>query len=279
MYFIIKTLILALVEAFTEFLPISSTGHLIIVGKFLAMPDTNFSKFYNIIIQLAAILAVMFHYRSELKEIVRSLLSYRRQANDKWTPFVIKVIIASMPAAILGLLFHDFIEEKLFSVYSVSIALFLGGLLMIFAEKKASIKAKEKDIEELSWRSALFSGFFQCLALIPGMSRSASSIIGAWFGGMQTGLATKFSFYMAMPIMCGASFYSLLKFILRQKNSLGSIFTSQELIALILSFALCFIVSLFVVRAFLHFLSKKGLRFFAYYRLILAVILLFLLLK
>lgn len=264
--FILKALLLAILEALTEFLPVSSTGHLILFGELLAFPSSNFSKLFNILIQFAAILAVMVHYR---KTFLQKLKDFRKEKN-----FWLSLVLATLPIFVFAFLLDDWLDTYFMNPLSIAIALIVGALLLLYFEKNVLPRAKTEKIEEVSLGQAIKVGLFQCLALFPGMSRSASTLIGAWHVGLKTPLALDFSFYMAVPALCGASAFSLIKFFVKQGNFY---LNATESMALGLAFVLSFVLSLVVIRLFLNFVKQKPLRFFAYYRLILASIILSLL--
>ena len=262
MILFLKAIILGIVEGFTEFLPISSTGHLIIVNKWIAF-DPAFTKMFDVVIQLGAILAVVYFFR---KEIFPWMVTKekRPQIFDLWKKSVIGVI----PAIILGLIFAKTIEAKLFNPITVAVMLILGGIALIVIEKR---KHKETitSIQQLSIKTVLLIGLFQCLAMIPGTSRSAATIIGALLLGATRAVAVEFSFFLAIPTMVAASGYDLLKH--------GYTMTSTDLAVLAIGFITTFVVSLLVVSVFMKWIRKNRLSSFGYYRIILgALILLFL---
>lgn len=265
LFLLLKALLLALIEALTEFLPVSSTGHLILVGDALQFGREDFRAMFQIVIQLGAILAVVVVYFSFLWERFLSLLKGQKQALHFWA----YLLVACFPAALLGVLFHDKIESYLFHPLPVAVGLFLGSILLLYGEKYLLPHARQSKIEDLTWKSTLRAGLGQCLALFPGVSRSAASIVGAWWGKMQTQLAAEFSFFMAIPILLGASSLSLLKFIIRRQSNQLPIYAEEKLL-LLLAFFVTFFLSLLVVKAFLRFLKKYPLKYFAYYRLVLA---------
>lgn len=261
-FFILKALLLALIEALTEFLPVSSTGHLLLFSHALSFEQGDFSILFSVLVQLAAILAVCVHYR---KVFLSKIQNFQQNKN-----FFYHLLIASLPAFVLGFLFDDFIETHFMSVYSVAFWLLVGALLLLWFEKKKMPLAKTDCLEKMTLRQALCMGCFQCLALMPGFSRSASTLMGGWQAGLQTSLALDFSFFMAVPVMFGASFYSLLKFFIKRQSFF---FQPTEAWALGLSFLLSFFLSWIVIRLFLQFVKKKPLRYFAYYRILLAIFL------
>jgi undecaprenyl-diphosphatase len=266
-YFILKTIIIGIVEGITEFLPISSTGHMIIVGDFInfkaPLVSKDYAKMFDVVIQLGAILAIIVLY---WKKIKNSLINIDNYGFKLWR----NVILAFIPSAVLGLAFHDKIEEYLFSTVTVSVALVIGAILMLYMEKKYRRTNKVKSIDDVNINQALKIGLFQCLSLWPGMSRSASTIMGGWVSGLSNIAAAEFSFFLALPTMLAASGYVILKAIFK-----GTVaFTASEVVGLVVGFVVSFLVALLVVDGFIAFLKKKPMRVFAIYRLLLGSILL-----
>ncbi len=264
----IKAIILGIIEGLTEFLPISSTGHLIIAGDILNFKG-DFAVLFEVVIQLGAILAVIYFYRSKIFSSIKELKP-GQSGFELWS----KVIIAFLPSAILGLLLKDFIEGKLFTTTTVGVALLLGALLILIVEKWRSISStvKIQRIEDVTYRYALIIGIAQCMALFPGMSRSASTIIGGIIIGMTLKSAAEFSFFLAIPTMLSATTLSLW-------NGASDL-TMLNWIVLAVGFFVSFITALLVIDKFLVFLTKHSLKPFAYYRFFLGfVILLYFILK
>lgn len=258
MSLLIKALIMGIVEGLTEFLPVSSTGHMIIVGDFIDFKGESFHTMFEIVIQLGAILAVIFYYRDKIIDSLRHL-----KPGDKGFELWFKIFIAFLPSAVIGLLFNDIIEEYLFSSFSVAIALIVGGFLMIFAENIFGRWGLD-DMDKTDVKQAFTIGIGQCLALIPGMSRSASTIMGGMAAGLSTKAAAEFSFFLAIPTMIAASSYSLIKGF--------SSMTSIQWQALGIGFVVSFIVALLAVDVFLSFLKKHSIKTFAYYRIVFGII-------
>ena len=206
----LKAVIIGIVEGITEFLPISSTGHMIIVGNLINFQAPAYPKAYvdmfEVVIQLGAILAIVVLYWDKIKNSLLNIMP-GRWGFKLW----FNIMVAFIPAAIIGLLLHKTIEEKLFNAVTVSLALIVGGFLMIFMENKYRRGNPTKSIEDVSVVQAFKIGCFQCLALWPGMSRSASTIMGAWVSGLNTVAAAEFSFFLAIPTMVAASGLSLIK--------------------------------------------------------------------
>lgn len=258
---IIKAFLLGIVEGVTEFLPISSTGHMIIVGHFLNF-EGDFAKLFEIVIQLGAILAIIVLFK---KKIFGSLkyLKPGEYGFKLWSG----IIVAFIPSGIIAFLLHDKVEELLMKPMPVSLALLVGGIWMIFAEQKYRRNSKTVRVEDVNYTQAFLIGVFQCLAILwPGFSRSASTIIGGWIVGLSTVAAAEFSFFLALPTMVIATGYSLLK------TSL--ILSGTEIMALLVGFIVSFIVALIVVDKFINYLKHKPMKGFAYYRIIIGVVLL-----
>lgn len=254
----IKALIMGVVEGITEFLPISSTGHMIIVGDFIDFKGGSFHTMFEIVIQLGAILAVIYYYRHKIFDSLRHL-----RPGDKGFELWFKIFIAFLPSAVIGLLINDFIEKHLFSSFTVAIALVVGGFLMILAENSFGRWGMD-DMDKTDAGQALTIGIGQCLALIPGMSRSASTIMGGMAAGLSVKAAAEFSFFLAIPTMIAATAYSLVK-------GYSGMSTVQWQ-ALGIGFVVSFIVALLAVDRFLSFLKKHSLKSFAYYRIVVGVI-------
>lgn len=260
---VLKAIAIAIVEGITEFVPVSSTGHMIIVGNIINFKG-EFANIFEIVIQLGAILAIIVLYWNKIWNSVVDFFKWKPSGIKFW----INIIIACVPAVVLGLLLNDKINEYLFNPLTVALALVVGGILMIVTENKFRNKYSTESIEQISIKQSFKIGCFQCLALWPGMSRSASTIIGGWISGVSTVAATEFSFFLAIPIMMGATGLTLVKS--------GMSFSNGEVITLIIGFVTAFLVSLIVVEKFISYLKKKPMKVFAIYRIIIGVVLLFL---
>ena len=246
-----QAVIIAIVEGITEFLPVSSTGHMIITETLLGMNIDSFAKTFTVNIQFGAILSV--------------LVLYWRRFLQSWT-FYQKLFIAFLPAALLGFLAGDLIDGLLGNVVVVAVALLVGGILLLFVDRWFS---DTREDQEITWRHALKIGMWQCLALVPGVSRSAATIVG----GMQQKLtrtnAAEFSFFLAVPTMAAASAYKLLK---DYKH-----INSQNLGLLAVGNVVAFLVAMIAIKTFITFLQKHGFRLFGWYRIIVGAVLLLLL--
>lgn len=263
--FILKSIILGIVEGITEFLPVSSTGHLIIFQNLIGFQgDSNYIEMYTYVIQLGAILAVVILYRRKiiqtLVNFLPSTVGYQRSGFKFW----FMIVIACIPGGVVGILLNDTADQYLFFPIPVAITLFLGAIAMIYAEKKFRNNLPGREIN-VSVKQAWIIGLFQCLAIIPGMSRSASTIIGGWVAGLSTVAATEFSFFLAIPVMVGMSLLKVMK--------IGGLLTlsSQETIALAVGFFVSFIVALIVINKFISYLKRKPMIIFAQYRMVFAI--------
>lgn len=267
---IIKTIILGIVEGITEWLPISSTGHMILVDEFMKLKvRPEFMDIFLVVIQLGAILAVVILFWSKLWPF-----NLKRQAGEKiintdkillW----IKILIASVPAAIIGLAFDDQIDEMLTGdarAFVVAGALIVYGILFIIIE---NLKKKERltDLNKMPYLTALYIGLIQCLSLVPGTSRSGSTILGASLLGTSRTVAAEFSFFLGIPAMFGASAIKLLKFFAD-----GFMFTSEEIIILLVGCVVSFIVSILAIKFLVGYIKKHDFKAFGVYRIILGVL-------
>lgn len=248
-----EAFILAIVEGLTEFLPVSSTGHMIIVSSVLGIAADPFTKTFTVAIQFGAILSVVVLY---WKRFFQSL------------DFYFKLLVAFIPAMVLGLLLSDYIDQLLERVEVVAIMLILGGILFLFVDKIFK-DSETNGSTTITYKTALRIGFFQTIAMIPGVSRSAATIIGGLTQKLTKKVAAEFSFFLAVPTMAAATGYKLLKFYLD-----GNKFGSDEIGVLIFGNVVAFIVALLAIKSFITFLTKHGFKLFGYYRIILGVIIL-----
>lgn len=248
-----EALIIAIIEGLTEFLPISSTGHMMITSAILGVEATPFVKLFTITIQLGAILSVVVLY---FKRFFKSV------------EFYTKLVVAFMPAAIFGVLLGDYIDAALENLIGVSVALFLGGIILLFVDKwfKDNNQDDEKDI---TYIKALKIGLFQCLAMWPGMSRSASTIIGGMTQKLTRKNAAEFSFFLAVPTMFAATAKKLLDFYKE-----GITLSSNEINILIFGNVVAFIVALLAIKSFIGYLNKHGFKAFGWYRIVVGGVLL-----
>ncbi len=274
---ILKILILSLVEGITEWLPISSTGHLILVEQFVKLnQSTEFWEFFLIFIQLGAILSVIVLFFNKLNpfrlkktasmQTKRIDLIGELQFDQLTFELWLKVIVATIPAVIFGLTLDDFIEEKLLNPWVVSVALIVYGIAFIMIESRPKVKTKKISLNQISYKTALLVGFFQVLALIPGTSRSGATIIGGILLGMERVAITEFTFFMAIPVMFGASLLKLLK--------VGLIFNLTEWFLLIFGFVMSFLVSIMAIKFLVNYIKKHDFKAFGWYRIVLGIVVL-----
>jgi undecaprenyl-diphosphatase len=252
---VVQSIVIAIVEGLTEFIPISSTGHMIITGKLLGINEDEFAKVFTIAIQLGAILAVVVLYWKKFFDL------------KNWQ-FYIKLLVGVIPAIILGLLFSKKIDALLESTTTVAIALLAGGIVLIFVDnffKNPTIKSEK----QVSFKTSFVIGFWQCLAMIPGVSRSAASIIGGMQQKLTRSAAAEFSFFLAVPTMLAATGYKLIQF---YKDNGG--FSGEEIKLLAIGNVVAFVVALLAIKFFIDFLKKHGFRVWGIYRVILGIILL-----
>ncbi len=264
-----KAVILGIVEGVTEFLPISSTGHLILAGSILSFTDER-AKVFEIFIQLGAILSVVWIYRAKILNVISNI--GKKDANR----FIINILIAFLPAALIGLKIHSYIKANLFNPFTVSFALIFGGVAILVIERLVNSplppfnKGGEggiSGVDNISFRSALGVGFAQVLSLFPGVSRSGATIMGGLVIGLDRKTATEFSFFLAIPTMFAATTYDLLKNIKYLSVSDFPLFTTGFIVA--------FITAMVVIKAFLSFITRHDFSAFAYYRIIFGIIVLF----
>ncbi len=267
--FAFKAALLGVVEGLTEFLPVSSTGHLIIFSNLLKFSDnTAFANMFTMVIQLGAILAVLVLYRKKIWDTIVHLFPNNKVSFEQsGLYFWLMIGISCIPAAVIGIPFDDLIEEKLFNPIVVACALLVGGLWMMYAEGKLrGSQTTTLSATKITARMAIIVGLFQVLSIVPGMSRSASTIIGGWVAGFSTVAAAEYSFFLAIPVMFGQALLNILK-------AQGTLLAS-EWIALGIGFVVSFIVALGVIGSFISYLQKKPMKVFAIYRIIFAFIVL-----
>ncbi len=251
---IFEAVIIAIVEGITEFLPISSTGHMIITSSLLHIEKDAFTKLFEVAIQLGAILAVVVLY-------------WKKFFDFKSWHFYLKLIVAVAPALLLGFLFSDKIDQLLESPTTVAITLLVGGIILLFIDKVFTTHTIDKE-ENIPYFRAFMIGVWQCIAMIPGVSRSASTIIGGMQQKLTRKLAAEFSFFLAVPTMCAATGYKLLKGY--------KIIHAEEIKLLLVGNLVAFIVAMIAIKFFIEYLQKHGFKLFGYYRIIAGIILLIL---
>ncbi len=257
---ILKAVVISVIEGLTEFLPVSSTGHMIIAGDLLQFND-DIGKAFEIVIQLGAILAICWEYRARLLHVTRGLgrdpVAHR---------FVANLFIAFLPVAIVGLLFHKAIKAHLFQPFTVAIAFIIGGLIIYWVEKKRTYRPYIHDVDEMSWRDALTVGLAQVLSLIPGTSRSGATIIGGMVFGLSRQTATEFSFFLAIPVMFAASGYDLYKH--------WDVMNMQQAWIFLIGFIVAFFSAFIATKALVRFVASHSFMVFAWYRIAFGILLL-----
>lgn len=254
MLLLFKALIMGLVEGITEFLPVSSTGHLIITADIVGFWVKEKRDVFEVVIQLGAILAVCYEYRVRLFAVMQGLTTQVSAQR-----FALNVTVAFLPAAILGFFFIKLIKFYLFNPVTVAVALLVGGVLILWAEKRQHV-VRVQEVDEMDWRDALKVGLSQCLALIPGTSRSGATIIGGLFFGLSRKAASEFSFFLAIPTMFAATFYDVLK----HRDE----FAAADLPVFAVGFGVSFISALLVIRALMRFIAHHDFTIFAWYRIV-----------
>ncbi len=256
---LIPALILGIVEGLTEFLPVSSTGHLILVGQLLGFNDDK-GKVFEIAIQFAAILAVVWEYRARLAHTLTSITSETVSQR-----LAINLIVAFLPAAVLGFLFLKQIKAHLFNPIVVASAFIIGGFLILWAERRQHFIHAES-VDDMTWRDALKVGFAQALSMIPGTSRSGATIIGGLFFGMSRRAATEFSFFLAIPTMFAATLYDVYKH--------RDLFSVDDIALFAVGGTVSFISAFLAVRGLIRFISRHDFTVFAWYRIAFGVLVL-----
>ncbi|OYU57244.1 MAG: undecaprenyl-diphosphatase [Chitinophagaceae bacterium BSSC1] len=253
----VESIIIAIVEGLTEFLPVSSTGHMIITSRILGIETDEFTKLFEVAIQLGAILSVVVLYWSKFFPLNRK-------------GFYLKLVVAVIPALVLGFVFSKKIDALLESPLTVAITLLLGGIILLFIDKLFQTNTIEED-EDITLKQALIIGFWQCLAMIPGTSRSAASIIGGMQQKLTRNLAAEFSFYLAVPTMAAATGYKILKAYLDTPELLNN---TDNLLALLVGSMVAFVVAMLAIKFFIGFLQRNGFKLFGWYRIIVGLALL-----
>ena len=268
---VIKVIILGIVEGITEWLPISSTGHMILVEQFLRLNvSEEYWNMFLVVIQLGAILAVVFLYFPRLwpftKTNPKETGIFRVMDRKKFVMWL-KILISCVPAIVIGLPFDDWLDEHLYNYPTVALMLIIYGILFLLIEKRnKKVKPIIRNIDQIDYVTALLIGMFQVLALIPGTSRSGATILGGIILGMSRKTASEYTFFLAIPVMLGASLLKLVKF--------GLIFSGFELFLLIVGMLVAFFVSIFAIKFLLKYIRNHDFTVFGYYRIILGVIVL-----
>lgn len=270
----IRVVILGIIEGITEWIPVSSTGHLMILDRIwpgnASMFTPAFTSMFNVVIQLGAILAVIIVFFHKLNPVSGYKTKEQKQAT--WTLWG-KILLAVVPAAVLGLLLDDFLEEHLYNAWVVTAMLILYGILFLVIEERQKTKvATVLRHQDVTWKTALFIGLFQVLALIPGTSRSGVTILGGLMLGLGRYIATEFTFFMAIPVMFGASALKFFKYVFIDKFTP----TVTQWLVLLVASAVAFAVSLFVIKGVLKYVKTHDFKGFGVYRILLGILLVFL---
>jgi len=271
MYFIeaLKAFFIGIVQGITEWLPVSSTGHMILFNEFVKMDvSEEFFELFEVVIQFGSILAVLVLFFDKLNPFSKKKDAVMKKKT--WTLWF-RVIVAVLPAAVIGLLLDDWFQANFYNYVAVAVALVFYGVLFIVIERRNKNKEmKYNDVYDIDYATALKIGMFQVLSIIPGTSRSGSTILGASLVGVSRSAAAEFSFFLAVPVMLGASAYKTLKYVVK----VGAAFTSTEIIALIVGTVTAFAVSLVVIKFLMNFVRKHSFESFGWYRIGLGIIVL-----
>lgn len=262
---IIQSIIIAIVEGLTEFLPVSSTGHMIIFQKLLGIPPGDFANLFTVCIQFGAILSVVVLYWKRFIEPLKKSGgdgTFLQKFGFRYD-FYLKLLVALLPAAILGVIFIDYINMLLESVVVVAISLIAGGIVLVFVDNW--FKAPSEN-QEVTYSKALKIGFFQVLSMVPGVSRSAATIIGGLTQKLNRKSAAEFSFFLAVPTMLAASVFELV----RKMDAISQ----ENIIILIIGNIVAFIVAILAIKGFISFLTRHGFRVFGYYRIVVGIVIL-----
>lgn len=262
----LKVIFLGIVEGITEWLPISSTGHLILFDEFIKLnASSDFKEMFNVVIQLGAIMAVVVLYFSKLNPFSPSKTGVQKRAT--WTLWF-KVVVACIPAVIIGLFADDFLEEHFHKFLPVALMLIIYGVLFIIVENRNKNKTPTTTtLGSLSYQTAFIIGLFQVLALVPGTSRSGATIIGAIIFGCSRYVAAEFTFFLGIPIMFGASGLKIVKFLMK-----GNSFDSTQTFMLLLGSVVAFVVSIFAIKFLMNYIKKNDFKAFGWYRIILGTV-------
>lgn len=263
---IFKAILFGIVEGITEWLPISSTGHMILLDDFIHLNvSKEFYKLFEVVIQLGAIMAVVVIY-------FKTIWPFGKMERDTRRTFSLwgKIIVACLPAAIIGLLFDDLLDKYLYNSIVVALMLIIYGIIFIVIESKNIGSKRVKKLKDITYKQALGVGAFQLLSLIPGTSRSGATIIGGLILGLDRSIAAEFTFFLAIPVMFGASLLKLLKYFLK----VGIVFKVSEVLLLVVGCVVAFIVSILVIKFLINYIRKHNFKVFGYYRIVLGIIVL-----
>ena len=264
---VIKTIFLGIIQGITEWLPISSTGHLLIFNSIWPMLPNEFFDVFKVVIQFGSILAVIFLYWHRLNPWDgRKNEKQKKRTFNLW----LKVLIGCIPAGVFGLIINDLIDSVLSANFVIAVTLIAYGIIFIVVEKHPK-KATIKNIESMDYLTALKIGFFQCLALIPGTSRSGATILGGLYSGCTRTLSSEYSFFIAIPTMAGASLLKIVKYV-----HVNGMFPMSQLFLLLLGTFISFVVSLFAIRSLINYVKKHDFTVFGYYRIVLGILVLLL---
>lgn len=263
-----NALIFGVVQGITEFIPISSSGHLVLLHEIIELPIENEVSF-DVILHLASLMAVVIFFRKDILFLIKSVLNTLKLKKDPHFNLVLAIVIGTIPAALFGYFFNDVIENTLRSHIVVAITLILGGFLFLASEE---IGKKTGKVNEITWKNAIFIGFAQVLALVPGTSRSGITVVAGLFSDLKREDAVRFSFLLSIPVILGASIVKIPEI---QFNQLSSL----EINILSIAFVSSFVSAIFAIKFFMNFVKKRTLRVFALYRFVLAGIILFMVFK
>ncbi|EKF50731.1 undecaprenyl-diphosphate phosphatase [Lactococcus garvieae] len=262
---LLKVIFLGIVEGITEWLPVSSTGHMLLVDAFLHTDMTQaFKDMFFVVIQLGAIIAVIVEFWSQMNPFVKvenKGVRIKRSVFNMW----VKVVVAFLPSAVFGLFLNDFLEENFGTPFTIAIMLIVYGIAFIVIERwNKTRQPKINSMKEITYQTALIIGLFQVLSMIPGTSRSGATIVGALLIGVSRVVAAEFTFFLAVPTMLGASAFKLLKF--------GLNFSLSEVIALIVGMVVAYVVSIFVIKFLMSYIKRRDFQIFGWYRIALGII-------
>lgn len=265
---ILKAVLFGIVEGITEWLPISSTGHMILLDEFIHLGvSEEFYKLFEVVIQLGAIMAVVLIY---FKTIFPFGFGKSKEDTKDTLNLWGKILVACIPAAIIGILFDDWLDEHLYNSVVVSLALIIYGIIFIVVESKQIGKRNVKKLNDITYKQALGVGGFQLLSLIPGTSRSGSTIIGGLMLGLERSVAAEFTFFLAIPVMAGASLLKLVKYVL----AVGLKFSAMEVTLLAVGCLIAFLVSVIIIKFLMNYIRKHDFKVFGWYRIVLGILVL-----